>query len=312
VIQQISEPGGAVDRNARTPKRVLRARSAGIVNELLQGVIQQGTGRRAALPGWPAAGKTGTTEDHGDAWFVGYTPQLVTAVWVGYPTQLRPMLTEFHGDPVAGGTYPAQIWKSFMESALLYLGKQPEAFESPQLDYASPASVVQRDGRIQRDNGLCRDAREVVYFAGFGPRRTADCKVNEVEVPRVVGQSLRAAKERLALQPLTPEIIYKWARPRQRVDVVLGQFPAKGTLSSFDTVKLVLGRARHGLVPNVEGSSLAQAQEKLRKRKLRAEVARASGGVTGEVISQSPPSGVAAAPGMTVRLVVRGRALQAG
>ena len=45
------------------------------------------------------AGKTGTTENYGDAWFVGYTPQLAVAVWVGYPTTLRPMLTEFHGDP---------------------------------------------------------------------------------------------------------------------------------------------------------------------------------------------------------------------
>ena len=52
----------------------------------------------------PAAGKTGTTEDYGDAWFVGYTPQLVTAVWVGYPNKLVPMTTQFHGDPVAGGT----------------------------------------------------------------------------------------------------------------------------------------------------------------------------------------------------------------
>jgi membrane peptidoglycan carboxypeptidase len=291
---------------------VLTARSAGIVNELLQGVIQQGTGRRAALYGWPAAGKTGTTENYGDAWFVGYTPQLVAAVWVGYPSQLRPMLTQFHGDPVAGGTYPAQIWKSFMEAALPYLGKQPEPFESPQFDYAATARVVNRDGRIQLDNGLCRDAREVAYFAGFGPRRTASCKVNEVEVPRVVGQSLRVAKERLARQPLTPEVIYKWARPRQRVDVVLGQFPASGTLSSFDTVKLVLGRARHGVVPNVEGSTLGQAQEKLRKRNLKPEVARGSGGATSQVVSQSPPSGVAAAPGMTVTLVVGRRALQAG
>ena len=65
--------------------------------------------------GRPVAGKTGTTENYGDAWFVGYTPQLVTAVWVGYPNTLRPMLTEYHGDAVAGGTFPALIWKSFME-----------------------------------------------------------------------------------------------------------------------------------------------------------------------------------------------------
>ena len=52
------------------------------------------------------AGKTGTTENYGDAWFVGYTPQLVAAVWVGYPDKLVPMLSQFHGHPVAGGTYP--------------------------------------------------------------------------------------------------------------------------------------------------------------------------------------------------------------
>ena len=56
-----------------------------------------GTPRRARRP--PVAGKTGTTENYGDAWFVGYTPQLAVAVWVGYPDRLQPMLTEFNGDP---------------------------------------------------------------------------------------------------------------------------------------------------------------------------------------------------------------------
>ena len=66
-----------------------------------------GNGTRAALSdGRPVAGKTGTTENYGDAWFVGYTPQLVVAVWVGYPNELRPMLTDFHGEPVAGGPTP--------------------------------------------------------------------------------------------------------------------------------------------------------------------------------------------------------------
>jgi penicillin-binding protein 1A len=312
VIQQITAPGGKVDRNVQTSHQVLTSRTVGIVNDLLQKVIQQGTGRRAALAGWPAAGKTGTTENHGDAWFVGYTPELVTAVWVGYPTQLRPMLTEFHGDPVAGGTYPAQIWKTFMEAALPYLGKEPVGFPEPALDYAVTTRVVHRGGRTQLDNGLCRDAREVAYFAGFGPRTRADCKVNEVEVPRVVGQPLSAARARLALQPLTSEVIYTWARPRQRVDVVLSQFPAQGTLSSFDTVKLVLGRARHGLVPKVEGASLRHARRKLRLRKLTPKVARFVQGARGKVVSQSPPAGVAAAPGMTVSLVVGrpARALQ--
>ena len=92
--------------------------NAAIEDELLQGVVSSGTGTAAQLPGWTVAGKTGTTENYGDAWFVGFTPDLVTAVWVGYPDRLVPMLTEFHGRAVAGGTYPALIWKAFMQKAL--------------------------------------------------------------------------------------------------------------------------------------------------------------------------------------------------
>ena len=53
------------------------------------------------------AGKTGTTSDYGDAWFVGWTPEITTAVWVGFPNKLIPMTTLFDGQPVEGGTYPA-------------------------------------------------------------------------------------------------------------------------------------------------------------------------------------------------------------
>ena len=73
---------------------------------------------RAALgPGQFAAGKTGTTENSGDAWFVGFTKRWTVAVWVGYPDKLKPMLTEFAGAPVEGGTYPALIWHDFMVAA---------------------------------------------------------------------------------------------------------------------------------------------------------------------------------------------------
>ena len=81
-------------------------------------VISQGTGRRAALgPGKFAAGKTGTTENSGDAWFVGFNERWTVAVWVGYADKLKPMLTEFAGAPVEGGTYPALIWHDFMVPA---------------------------------------------------------------------------------------------------------------------------------------------------------------------------------------------------
>jgi len=80
-------------------------------------VIREGTATRAQI-GRPAAGKTGTTDQYVDAWFVGYTPELVTAVWVGNPSGAVPMRTQWGGGPVFGGTYPAAIWARFMGSVL--------------------------------------------------------------------------------------------------------------------------------------------------------------------------------------------------
>ena len=63
------------------------------------------------------AGKTGTTQNYGDAWFVGFVPQLATAVWVGYPDKIVPM-TSVHGIKVAGGTFPARMWSNYMMQAV--------------------------------------------------------------------------------------------------------------------------------------------------------------------------------------------------
>jgi penicillin-binding protein 1A len=99
-------------------RRVMPAPVAAAVHELLAGVVTSGTGQAAAIPGVDVVGKTGTTENEGDAWFVGWTPQFTTAVWVGFPNKLIPMLTQFRGGPVTGGTYPAEIWKAYTEAAL--------------------------------------------------------------------------------------------------------------------------------------------------------------------------------------------------
>ena len=98
-----------------------------LLNEALQDVITRGTGRGAYI-GRPAAGKTGTTDDHADAWFVGYTPDLVAAVWVGYPQGRIPM-TNVHGTTVFGGTFPASIWRTFMLRALANV--PPTEFDLP-------------------------------------------------------------------------------------------------------------------------------------------------------------------------------------
>jgi membrane peptidoglycan carboxypeptidase len=293
--------------NFPVPHEALGANEAAIVTRLLQGVVESGTGRRAQLSdGRPVAGKTGTTENYGDAWFVGYTPQLAVAVWVGYPDRLRPMLDEYQGGPVAGGTFPALIFKAFMEKALPHIGAEPEAFPSPSYPYASPRSIVFRDGRWRADNGYCRGTRSVLYFYGKGPDTTAKCKPNEVEVPGVVGLTYDNAVERLGLQPLAAEPIFKPAVPRQRVGYVLGQLPHVGTrLSAYDTVKLVVAKPLHGVVPRVVGLHVTKARAKLDRRHLRPIVRQQKAkGRAGRVLSQQPAPGVAAAPRMPVMLVV--------
>jgi penicillin-binding protein 1A len=109
-------------------KRVMPTNIADGVQSMLTGVVQSGTGTAAAISGVDVAGKTGTTTNYADAWFVGWTPQLTTAVWVGFPQGDIPMLTNYDGSPVDGGTYPALIWHDYMVQALqIYASEHPKA-----------------------------------------------------------------------------------------------------------------------------------------------------------------------------------------
>jgi penicillin-binding protein 1A len=300
-----NEHGAAVDDNRPVPRQVLTRDTAAIVTSLLQSVVTGGTGKQAQLAdGREVAGKTGTTENYGDAWFVGYTPQLVAAVWVGYPNTLRPMLTEYHGQAVAGGTFPALIWKSFMERALPYLHDQPESFPYASMPYPVSKLVVFRNGQLELDNGNCHSPRQLLYFSGRGPARVAKCKVNEVDVPRVTGYTVAEANARLASMPLTPQYVYQPAKPRQRLGVVLRQYPSKGTLSSYQKVTLVLPKALHGTVPKVVGLRLARAEARLERLHLKWQV-DGHPSPEAKVIWQSPKWQRAAKPGLVVRLAVK-------
>jgi penicillin-binding protein 1A len=105
-------------RNRQIRKRVITKNVAATTTSILESVVKSGTAKVASLGKVRAWGKTGTTENYGDAWFVGATEKYTVAVWVGYPNGLRPMRTEYRGEPVAGGTFPAQIWHDFMVSVI--------------------------------------------------------------------------------------------------------------------------------------------------------------------------------------------------
>jgi penicillin-binding protein 1A len=116
IVKVTDAEGNVLWEPAATRTRVMEEHEADIVNDVLQGVVRNGTGTRARLD-TPAAGKTGTTQSYGDAWFVGYTPGLSTAVWLGFPDGQDHALRGVHGINVTGGTLPAEIWQRYMDVA---------------------------------------------------------------------------------------------------------------------------------------------------------------------------------------------------
>ena len=104
--------------------RVLPGPVAKTVHDVLAEVVNYGTATKAGISGVDVVGKTGTTSNYGDAWFVGWTPQMTVAVWVGVPDRLVPMSTLYNGQPVEGGTYPAIIWHDYVTQALQILAAE--------------------------------------------------------------------------------------------------------------------------------------------------------------------------------------------
>jgi penicillin-binding protein 1A len=118
--------GNVIDESLPQTEQVISSETAYLITSLLQSVIDHGTGRRAKALGRPAAGKTGTTNDINDAWFIGYTPQLLAGLWVGFDEK-RTL-----GKGETGGRVAAPIWERFMERALE---------DQPILDFPVPAGI---------------------------------------------------------------------------------------------------------------------------------------------------------------------------
>jgi penicillin-binding protein 1A len=132
-IRKVILPDGTEDTDAGwgkpQRKRAVADWVAAKVTEILEDNMTQGTGTGANIfLNRPAAGKTGTTDEHTDAWFCGYTARLSTTVWVGYPQAQIPM-ENVHGIQVAGGTFPATIWNLFTRSSIGNL--EPVDFPQP-------------------------------------------------------------------------------------------------------------------------------------------------------------------------------------
>jgi len=205
---------------------------------------------------------------------------------------------------VAGGTFPALIWKSFVEKALDYENEAPLTFPSPFYESTVARDVVYRNNQWLLDNGNCRDGHLVTYVAGSEPTKQAPCKPNEVDVPPVIGAKLNDAKIRLEGMPLTVEVVTRPAQGGERLGRVVAQFPSKGTLSSFDTVRVVVPVALNGKIPDVSGLPLEEARKKLARHHLAGLVQAYAEGKPGRVLQQFPKAGLASVENMTIKLVV--------
>lgn len=131
-VTRIEGPDGKTDFEIKPQlRKVISDGIAYEVTKVLKADIEKGTSSRANI-GRPAGGKTGSTENLQDAWFVGYTPDFSTSVWIGYPDEQIPM-TNVHGGSVWGGGFPATIWKDYMSEA---------SRDLPKRDFAQPKEKV--------------------------------------------------------------------------------------------------------------------------------------------------------------------------
>jgi 1A family penicillin-binding protein len=157
----VSAAGKTIFKSKPSCKRRLEASVAAQVTSLLRGVTEYGTATVANLPDRPEAGKTGTGQDYKDAWFMGYIPQLVTGVWVGYTEREYPMigLNVLYGGRAYGGTIAAPIWAEYMREAVKGL---------PVKDF--PIPPPQKGGTVPDVVGLMQEeAEKVLSEANFTP-----------------------------------------------------------------------------------------------------------------------------------------------
>ena len=199
-----------------------------LTTDILRGVIAHGTGKSAAI-GRPAAGKTGTTQEYRDAWFVGYTPQISAAVWVGFPGEQKAM-TSIHGGPVTGGSIPAKIWAEFMRGALKGQAEK---------EFAKPAGL--KRATVCLETGLaatqfCPSKGSELFL---DETRLASCTKHAapaiVKVPSLVGMTKQAAlallgRVKLAVTVTEADVAGVSA------GTVAAQTPAAGSVATTQTV----------------------------------------------------------------------------
>lgn len=301
IIRVTNAEGEVLDADAVVRSRVVDEEISAMATACLVRVITSGTGTAADI-GRPAAGKTGTTQDYCDAWFVGYTPELVTAVWVGYPSERRPM-TDVHGDRVTGGSLPAQIWSAFMSRALD--GTPVSQFPSVADDGWVSVEVCGESQLLPAE--YCTERIMMQFRPDDVPTDTCTLhEPKEVPVPEVTGLALANARALLEASHFGVSIV------DDRISLepggtVVGQDPLPDSplmQGSRVTLYVSTGEAVT-TVPEVVGLDMATARATVQAEGLAvSEFSVTDDTPGGTVISQDPAPGATVPVGSTVALYI--------
>jgi penicillin-binding protein 1A len=280
-VTEITRADGSVlYERPSTLRRAIPTEVARGVTGILSQVVQRGTGTAAQLGDRPVAGKTGTANEWKDAWFVGYTPDLVTAVWVGFPEELRSMVPPATPIRVTGGSWPAQIWNRVMGQALA---------GTPVAPFPVPEVVVPQE-----------------RIAASTP------PPNTVALPDVGGQYETQALA--VLEAAGFKVVTERRPSRQRASgMVADQTPAPGTLVTPGATVVIgvsSGPPRPIVIVNTIGLAVDQAARMLQASGLNVDIVveeppqdvRAA---PGRVWRQEPGGGAVIDEGQTVRIWAR-------
>jgi penicillin-binding protein 1A len=231
VTKIVNADGTTLFEHPYSQTKAIEASIADQINYVLQGAVNQGTGTAARIPGRQVAGKTGSAENNADATFVGYTPNRVTAVWVGFPEGQVPMVPPRTPVTVFGGTYPARIFQKVMTVATARL---------PAAEFVAPSSI---------------------------PTTTSTTIAGPATpVPDVRGTTVAVAQARLTAAGFTVNAV-NVETAEFAAGTVINQAPRGGTTApqgSKVTIEVAATpKTSNATVPNVVGQSRASARSQL-------------------------------------------------
>jgi penicillin-binding protein 1A len=223
------------------PQQVVSPDVASAADGILQDAVLYGTGTAANI-GRPQIGKTGTDDNHDNAWFIGSVPQLTAAVWVGFHRGQIPMEPPRTRITVFGGTFPAQIWRLLMLRATADLA--PEQFPTPEVRYVDVAvDVTQHPYGLPNENTLPMDIEILHFISGTEPNQvcTSPRSVQRVIVPSVVGFAEDEARATLEQSGFYVQV--RAEASTQPAGTVIYQTPSGG-ISELQTSTITITIAR--------------------------------------------------------------------